>query len=64
MSHTQTDNLDYIFSMLSQVMHFTLKNNISNKTASLCQLVAVCLLWLDDLAVAVPFLDVLSQNQH
>lgn len=64
MAHTQTDNLAYIFSMVSWSMHFTVKNDISNKAASLCQSVTVCLLWFDDFAVAVPFLDVLGQSRH
>lgn len=64
MGHTQADNLSYIFSMVSQAMHFTVKNHISKKAASRCQSVASCLLWLDDFAAAVPFLDVLGQIQH
>lgn len=60
MAHTQTDNLAYIFSMVCQAV----KNDISNKAASHCQSVAVCLLWVDDFAAAFPFLDALGQIQH
>lgn len=64
MAHTQTDNLGYTFSMVSWAMHFTVKNDISNKAASLCQSVAGCLLWLGDFAAAIPFLDELGQIHH
>lgn len=61
MAHTQADNLAYIFSVVSRAVCFSVKNNTSNKAASLCQSVAGWLLWLDDFATAIPFLDVLGQ---
>lgn len=64
LAHTQTDNLGCIFSMVSWAMHFTVKNDISNKAASPCQSVAGWLLCLGDLAAAISFLDELSQIQH
>lgn len=61
MAHTQTDNLACIFRMLSWAKHFTVKNDISYKAASLSH---CCLLCLDDFAAAIPFLELFGQTRH